>query len=46
MAENEVEVNLNALCEDIEKLANSFIREKSDFLSNSMMSNAAQAILL
>ena len=33
-------------CEDIVKLANSFIRQKSDILSNSMLSNAAQAILL
>ena len=33
-------------CEDIVKLANSFIRQKSDILSNSMLSNAAKAILL
>ncbi len=33
-------------CEDIVKLANSFIRQKSDILSNSMLSNTAQAILL
>ena len=33
-------------CEYIVKLANSFIRQKSDILSNSMLSNAAQAILL
>lgn len=33
-------------CEDIVKLANSFIRQKSDILSNSMLSNATQAILL
>lgn len=33
-------------CEDIVKLANSFIRQKSDILSNSMLSNDAQAILL
>lgn len=32
-------------CEDIVKLANSFIRQKSDILSNSMLSNATQAIL-
>lgn len=31
-------------CEDIVKLANSFIRQKSDILSNSMLSNVAQAI--
>lgn len=33
-------------CEDVVKLANSFIRQKSDILSNSMLSNAAQAMLL
>jgi hypothetical protein len=33
-------------CEDIVKLANYFIRQKSDILHNSMLSNAAQAILL
>ena len=33
-------------CEDIVKLANSFIRRESDILSNSMLSNVAQAILL
>lgn len=33
-------------CEDIVKLANSFIRQKSDILPNSMLSNAAKAILL
>ena len=33
-------------CEDIVKLANSFIRQKSDILANSMLSNATQAILL
>lgn len=33
-------------CEDIVKLANSFIRQKSDILSNSMLSNSAQAVLL
>lgn len=33
-------------CEDIVKLANSFIRQKSDILSNSMLSNVAQAILM
>ena len=33
-------------CEDIVKLANSFIRQKSDILSNSMLSNATQSILL
>ena len=33
-------------CEDIVKLANSFIRQKSYILSNSMLSNAAKAILL
>ena len=32
--------------EDIVKLANSFIRRESDILSNSMLSNVAQAILL
>ena len=33
-------------CENIVKLANSFIRQKSDILSNSMLSNVAQDILL
>lgn len=33
-------------CENIVKLANSFIRQKSDILANSMLSNATQAILL
>ena len=33
-------------CEDIVKLANSFIRQKSDILSNSMLSNAVQVTLL
>lgn len=32
--------------EDIVKLANSFIRQKSDILANSMLDNATQAILL
>lgn len=33
-------------CEDIVKLANSFIRQKGNILSNSMLSNSAQATLL
>ena len=33
-------------CEDIVKLANSFIQQKSDILSNSMLSNAAQAMVV
>lgn len=32
--------------EDIVKLANSFIQQKKDILANSMLSNAAQAMLL
>ena len=33
-------------CEDIVKLANSFIQQKSDILSNSMLSNVAQAMVV
>ena len=33
-------------CEDIVKLANAFIRQKKDILTNSMLSNIAQAMLL
>lgn len=33
-------------CEDIVKLANSFIQQKSDILSNSMLSNVAQAMIV
>lgn len=32
--------------EDIVKLANSFIRQKNEILTNSMLSNVAQAMLL
>lgn len=51
LAENEIIAFVDSSkyitpCEDIVKLANSFIRQKSDILSNSMLSNAAQAILL
>lgn len=33
-------------CEEIVKLANSFIRQKNDILANSMLSNVAQTMLL
>lgn len=33
-------------CENIVRLANSFIRQKSDILPNSMLSSAAQTMLL